>query len=260
MKTVYLILLCLFLCPFRLDAADSPEAKKEKAAKEDKKEKEKTIALHFRPKEKVRETPKHIPEVKIFFETFRDERPNPREIGENLENKDKRIVILTADEHGAAGFVQSVLKEHFRNKGFQVEENPSGEGKILRGSLVKFWTVEEKRYRSEVLVKLEVRDKANHLYYQRTYAGEGSNFGRSLSEGNYQESISESLARMMDHLFSDADLIKALAERPRPARAEEKAPPTPSEAGPAKEKPVSTPSMTKRPTGAKPQGPVFGPK
>jgi hypothetical protein len=243
MKTVYLILLCLFLCPFRLDAADSPEAKKEKAAKEDKKEKEKTIALHFRPKEKVR-----------------DERPNPREIGENLENKDKRIVILTADEHGAAGFVQSVLKEHFRNKGFQVEENPSGEGKILRGSLVKFWTVEEKRYRSEVLVKLEVRDKANHLYYQRTYAGEGSNFGRSLSEGNYQESISESLARMMDHLFSDADLIKALAERPRPARAEEKAPPTPSEAGPAKEKPVSTPSMTKRPTGAKPQGPVFGPK
>lgn len=263
MKRTICLLLCLLLQSVFLYAAEPKAAGEEKAAQEKKKDKEakeKVITLRFQPKEKVKETPQNIPPVKVFFDEVRDERPRPKEIGENLENKDKRISIVTAEENGAAQFVQGVLKEQFREKGFTVEENASGAQKILRGTLIKFWTVEERRYRSEVALKLEVRDKAHHLYYQRSYTGEGTNFGRSLSEANYQESISESLARMLDLIFADDALIKALAERPRPARSEEKASPSSTKAAPAQDKTASPAGKAKKPTGAKPTGPVFGPK
>lgn len=263
MKKLFCVILCLILCPLTVSAASSEAQEKtvQEGKKDKSSDKEKTIALHFRPKEKVKETPKDIPEAKIFFEELRDERPRPKEIGENLENKDKRILITTSDENGAAKFVHTVLKNAFRDKGFSLEESAGAAQKIIKGTLVKFWTVEEKRYRSEIQLKIEVRDRSNHLYYQRTYVGEGSNFGRSLSEFNYQEAISESLARMLDSIFSDDSLLKALAERPKPTRTEEKAAPAATPETPSvKGQPTPTPSKTKKPAPGKPTGPVFGPK
>jgi len=70
--------------------------------------------------------------------------------------------------------------------------------------LVRFWTVETNRYNSQT--QLRVRSKTGTA--GSTSAGlfrAGKNFGRSLSETNYNESISDSLVVIVEALFSDGD-------------------------------------------------------
>lgn len=243
------------------ESKDTKEEKKDKKAKEDKGAKEKVIALQYKPKQGAKEKPGSVPQVKLYFEEIRDTRPQPREIGENQESKDKKIIIAAAEEGAAGKFVHSVLKNEFRDKGFFVEDNPTQAQKIIRGTLSKFWTIEERRYNSEILIKIEVRDKTGTHYLTKHYSGTGSNFGRSLSEANYQETISDSLARMMDQIFVDGEFLRALNEKPKPVKVEEK--PTPATVGtpstsPAKDSPAR--KKTQKPAAAKPSGPVFGPK
>ena len=97
--------------------------------------------------------------------------------------------------------------------------------KIVGGSLVKFWTVETSRYNTETQVKMEVRDPSGRVTFSRLVTGTGKNFGRSLSETNYNESFSDSLVMIIETLFLDQDFIKALGEKPAPARPSGPCPP-----------------------------------
>ena len=73
------------------------------------------------------------------------------------------------------------------------------------------------------------------------YSGTGKNFGRSLSETNYNESFSDSLVMIVEALFSDHEFLRALAEKPAVLRAEEKAPHAPPVApAPAPPTPAAT--------------------
>jgi len=101
---------------------------------------------------------------------------------------------------------------------FQLVEKAGQADKIVGGSLIKFWTVETSRYNTETQVKMEVRDPSGRVTYSRLVTGTGKHFGRSLSETNYNESFSDSLVMIVETLFLDQEFIKALGERPAPAR------------------------------------------
>ncbi|MEW6186091.1 MAG: YajG family lipoprotein [Thermodesulfobacteriota bacterium] len=279
MKKIALLLVCCLLFPVSLtaqdtkddktvkEAKDSKEDKKakedkgDKKAKESKDSKEKVIALHYKPREKAKEKPGSLPQVKIYFEEIRDTRPQPKEIGVNQESKDKKIIIVAAEEGAAGKFVHSVLKNEFRDKGFLVEDNSTQAQKIIRGTLSKFWIVEERRYNSEILLKIEIRDKSGTNYLTKHYSGTGSNFGRSLSEANYQETLSDSLARMIEQMFADGEFLRALNEKPKPVKVEEKTTtPAIQDQSPAAGKTAPARSKPKKPAAGKPSGPVFGPK
>lgn len=250
MKRFIIALLCCLLIPWLVEA------------------KEKEINLQYTPRDKVTVKPKDVPVVKIYFEEVKDTRSKPRVIGENREDKDKTIQIVTSEDDGARKFVLSVLKNEFRDNGFKVEESIDEAQKIIRGTLLKFWTIEESRYNSETEVRIEVKDKAGAVYFNRTFSGEGTNRGRSLSEVNYQESFSNAVARMVDKIFSDAEFLKILSEKPKPARVEEKqveekrAEEKRLEEKKVEEKRVETPKKVKKPAPiiTQPTGPVFGPK
>ena len=254
MKKFTLAIFFCLLIPFSLEA------------------KEKVIQLQYKPNQKVKVQPRNVPPVKIYLEEIRDARPQPREIGENQE-KDQKILIVTSDSGGARQFVRSALNKEFRDKGFSVEDSSGQAQKIIGGTLMKFWTIETSRYNSQAQLRIEVKDKTGVVYFNRTYSGTGKNFGRSLSEQNYYESLSDALANMVDGLFSDSEFLKALAEKPGPGRAEEKAVSPmadnqPLPAGKAKpkgrvRKPASPQPATPGPPpppGSIPTGPAFGPK
>ena len=251
-----IVLLCLFLLiPFLLEA------------------KEKTIQLRYKPNNEAKVHPK-APAVKIFLDEFRDARSNPRAIGENLEDEGSKVLITTSDTNGARNFVKSALGTEFNRKGFQLVDSPGEAGKIVNGTLVRFWTVETNRYNSQTQLRIEVKDKQGNTYLNKTYSGTGKNFGRSLSEQNYYETFSDSVANMVEGLFSDGEFLRAL-EKPAPARMEEKvsAPPVAATPPAPAEKPVSKgkakktvppqPAQTQPSPPApapSPVGPAFGPK
>ena len=188
---------------------------------------EQTIQVEYKPNAKVKKSPAAVPAQKIFFDEFRDQRSQPRLLGENLEDKGNRVVVVSSDPQAAGNLVKSALNKEFRNKGFSVVGSPGQAEKIIGGSLVKFWTVETNRYNTETLLKLEVRDKNGRVLFQKNYSGVGKNFGRSLSETNYNESISDSLVMIVEALFSDHEFLRALADKPAVLRAEEKTPQVP---------------------------------
>ena len=202
---------------------------------------EQTIQVEYKPNAKVKKSPPAVPSQKIFFDEFHDQRSQPRLLGENLEDKGNRVVVVSSDPQAAANLVKSALNKEFRNKGFSVVGSPGQAEKIIGGSLVKFWTVETNRYNTETLLKLEVRDKNGRVLFQKNYSGVGKNFGRSLSETNYNESFSDSLVMIVEALFSDHELLRALAEKPAVLRAEEKTPQAPPIApAPAPPAPAAT--------------------
>jgi hypothetical protein len=217
-----------------------------------------TVDLEFKPRENVKVQPKNVPSGKIFFEPIQDARSNPRTIGENLEDKDQKVTIRASNNNEPASFVRSVLIREFRSKKFSVEDNAGTASKIITGTLIKFWTVETSTYDSQTQLKIEVKDRAGRVHFNRTYAGVGKNRGRSLSDTNYDESISNSMTSLIDKLFSDQDFLESLLEKSplpaaegKPAVSAVESPPIRTKKSKKSPPPASAPSQTQ---------PVFGPK
>jgi hypothetical protein len=200
LKKCILLLFCCLLIPWSVEAKDL------------------TINLKFTPREKVKVKPRNVSAERIYFEEVDDNRSRPDEIGENKENKGKPIKILTSREDGAGQFTLSVIKNEFQEKGFKVESRPGEASKIVSATLLKFWTLEESTYNTEIQLRVEVKEKRGEPFFKKTYSSTGTNRGRSLSEGNYNECISDALARLTDDLFSDSEFLRVLAERPKPPR------------------------------------------
>ena len=245
MKNTLFLFLCCLLVPFTLYAKSDSL----------------TFDLEFKPRESVKVHPKSVPASRIFFESFQDARSNPRTIGENLEDKNQRVTIRASNE--PASFVRSVLNREFRSKKFSVEDNAGSAAKIITGTLIKFWTVETSNYDSQTHLKIEVKDRNGHVHYSHTYAGVGKNRGRSLSDTNYNESISDSMTSLIDRLFSDQEFLSALSEKSPPPAAEVSPAVSAVESQPirAKKSKKRSPAAPAAPAAApSPTQPVFGPK
>jgi hypothetical protein len=217
-----------------------------------------TVDLEFKPRDNVKVHPKNVPSGKIFFEPVQDTRSNPKTIGENLENKDKKVTIKASNNNEPTNFVRSVLIKEFRDKKFSVEDNAGAAAKIIAGTLIKFWTVETSQYDSQTQLKIDVKDRTGRVHFSRTYTGVGKNRGRSLSDINYDESISNSMTALVDKVFSDQDFLEALSERGSPPAAEAKPAVAVTESQPVRHKKIKkSPPPASAPS---PAQPAFGPK
>jgi hypothetical protein len=211
-----------------------------------------TISLEYKPNAKLKASPAAVPPARIFFGEFKDERPDPSQVGENLEDKAKRVIIATDDSKASGQFIGTALTSEFRKKGFRLADQAGQADKIVAGSLIKFWTVETNRYNTETQIKIEVRNPAGGVTFSRVVSGTGKNFGRSLSETNYSESFSDSLVVIIETLFQDQDFIGALGEKAVSTR------PVAPEPSPVKEPPVAaakTPAKSREPVLERPLPP-----
>ena len=200
-KNIIVFLFCL-LIPFSVDARPDSVV----------------VNLRFNPNHGVWVRPKNVPAVKIFFEGIKDTRSNLRSIGVNLERRNDRIPIYSAYNDEVSRFVHSTLIREFRRKNFSVEDQAGTASKIINTTILKFWTEETSIYSSQTQLQIEMKDKNGRLYYSHTYAGFGSNKGRSLHDINYYQCISDSVASLINKLFSDQQFLSALsASSPPPA-------------------------------------------
>jgi len=200
-KNIIVFLFCL-LIPFSVDARPDSVV----------------VNLRFNPNHGVWVRPKNVPAVKIFFEGIKDTRSNPRSIGVNLERRNDRIPIYSAYNDEVSRFVHSTLIREFRRKNFSVEDQAGTASKIITTTILKFWTEETSIYSSQAQLQIEMKDKNGRLYYSHTYAGFGRNKGRSLHDINYYQCISDSVASLINKLFSDQQFLSALsASSPPPA-------------------------------------------
>ncbi|MEW6188368.1 MAG: hypothetical protein AB1585_21840 [Thermodesulfobacteriota bacterium] len=212
---------------------------------------EKVIQLQYKPKSSVNVQIKKVPPIRIFWEGIRDTRKRPREIGENQEEKNKFIRIVTSDDRQVRNFILTVLKNEFNAIGLRLANNADTADRLLSGSVMEFWTIEGRTYNSETRLALEIKDKAGTVLFKHVYSGVGTNRGRSLSEVNYQESISESLVRVTEQILADSAFLAALVEESKPAPSEEKtAKEKTTEVKPEKEK--KDKSVQEKPAGDKP--------
>jgi hypothetical protein len=147
------------------------------------------------------------------------------------------VLVVTGDPRAAGQLVRTALQTELRKKGFQTVDQADRADKLLSGSILKFWTVETNRYHTQTELRVEVRDAGGKIYFSKVIAGVGKNFGRSLSEVNYNESFSDSLVMIVDFLLGDPEFLQGLGEKPPPPPA----PPVPVERRIAKPVPVPGP-------------------
>jgi hypothetical protein len=199
-KNIIVFLFCL-LIPFSVDAGRDSLV----------------VNLRFDPNHGVGVRPKIVPADKIFFENFKDVRSNPRSIGVNLEHRN-RLPVFSSNNDAVSRFVHAALIREFRRKNFSVEEQAGTASKIITGTILKFWTQETSIYSSQTQVQIEVKDKSGRLFYSNTYTGFGRNKGRSFTEYNYNECMSDSINSLVGKIFSDQGFLSALsATSPQPA-------------------------------------------
>ena len=62
---------------------------------------EQVIQVEYKPNAKIKKSPSSGPSQKIFFDEFRDHRSQPRLLGENLEDKGNRVMVVSSDPQAA---------------------------------------------------------------------------------------------------------------------------------------------------------------
>jgi hypothetical protein len=173
-------------------------------------DKNKVIQVKFKPTSIIKKGPLTTPASKIFFEPFRNETASPDQVGENQEDGDSPIRVLSAEVDGPARLIATAFQKEFQEMGFSLADRPEQANRIIGGSIVKFFAVETRLYQTVVRLKVEVKDPDGKVLFNRIYAGSAKRFGRSLSQDNYNETFSDSMIELIETLFSDTEFLKAL--------------------------------------------------
>ncbi|HEU4411729.1 MAG TPA: YajG family lipoprotein [Polyangiaceae bacterium] len=139
-----------------------------------------------------------------------DDRTEKGAIGQNTE-KAAAVPVVAADD--PAAFVKSVVVRQLQSLGATVREQRAESTAQLVLHLTTFWVNETNRYRAEVRVRAEVLDPSGERRWEGVVVGTASNFGRSLSVVNYQETFSNATLQAADRLLSDPACTVALAKR-----------------------------------------------
>lgn len=129
------------------------------------------------------------------------------------ENTEKAAAVPVVAADDPAAFVKSVVVRQLRSLGATVREQSAGSTARLVLHLTNFWVNETNRYRGEVRVRAEVLDPSGERRWEGVVVGTASNFGRSLSVVNYQETFSNATLQAADRLLSDPACTAALAKR-----------------------------------------------
>ena len=168
-----------------------------------------TVPLFLRPKNAFNNNAfsAELPRGKIYVAPIRDKRPNPEQIGQNLE---KTAPVPVYPSGSPTEFVRNTIAQQFTAMGFQVVDSPSQADRIVQGDLTQFWVQETNTFAGDVRAVIEVRDRTGRQLWSGAVAGEGSTFGRSYNPENYQEAFSDATLRMVEALLSNKGFQQAL--------------------------------------------------
>ena len=148
-------------------------------------------------------------EAKLKVAPMTDSRVNPKLIGESKVKLPVRTVT-TADDVPA--FVTERVKKLLAGAGMVVVE--SGETAVLNGDIQQYFVNETSdNYSGEVKIAFTVTDPAGNVRWQGVSQGTSTRIGRTYTEGNYYESLSDALSLATTSLLYDVGFQKAVTGR-----------------------------------------------
>lgn len=145
---------------------------------------------------------------RIQFEPFKDVRKQPELIAENREDATPKPVTTNAD---VGEFVSTHMRQIFDKAGLDTID--AGGDIIISGEVRNFFVEETSTYKGSVVVALKVRNRAGTVLYQGSASGSATRFGRSYSQENYYEVLSDSLINATTTLLQDYDFRRALGQQ-----------------------------------------------
>jgi len=137
-----------------------------------------------------------------------DARTEQAAIGQNSE-KPQPVMVQTADS--PAGFVKGVMERELKARGATIAAAPDKAQRQIVLELTRFWTDETDLYRTAVSATVKITGSDAAAPWQGKVQGGATNFGRSLSPGNYQEAISDATLEMVRSILNDPKVIATLA-------------------------------------------------
>jgi hypothetical protein len=136
---------------------------------------------------------------------FTDNRENKTEIARNVESSTPKLVTTKDD---VSKWCTDRFKDSLELYGFKLVE--SGETIQLHGEVVQFHVLEDTRYKSTVGFKISALTADNKLLWQGLVTGSAKRFGKSYSQENYYETLSDAYLVAVQNFIRDEDFVKAL--------------------------------------------------
>lgn len=184
--------------------------------------KEMRLTLRFTPRENVTanvpSTDKASPVRPIDVRPLIDARsiPDLSLVGENRERRVPKPVRATSS---VADFATQVLKKCLSEWGVRL-----GTGLTLSGEITNLLVTEENTYSTAVNIRFQLEDESSNVLWTGIATGDAHQWGRSFSEENYNEQISDALKRTFAHLLSNPGFQAAWAGKRSDSHAEAVAP------------------------------------
>lgn len=174
------------------------------------------LSLRFTPKENVTanvpSTDKASPIRPINIQPLIDARsiPDLSLVGENRERRSPKPVRATSS---VADFATQVLRRCLSEWGVRL----GSDGLVLRGEITNLFVTEENTYSTAINIRFQLEDETAKVLWTGIATGDARQWGRSFSEENYNEQISDALKRTFANLVSNPGFQAAWAgEQPAP--------------------------------------------
>jgi len=143
---------------------------------------------------------------KIQFGSFVDARKQPSLIAENREDTIPKPVTTSGN---VGEFVGSHVRQILDRAGLNTVDSDGDV--IVTGEVSDFFVEETSLYKGTVALHMTVRNRAGATLWSGSASGSATRFGRSYSQENYYEVLSDALINATTTLVQDWDFRRALA-------------------------------------------------
>jgi hypothetical protein len=168
-----------------------------------------TVPLEYRPnKSEPLSGSINATDVKVFLEPIADRRQDKEAIGKN--NEGSTPVPVYGAGKTPPEFFHDVMEQELKNFGIDFVEAAEAADRVITIELTRFFTDEGGTYKGEVRATASVKDKAGRPMWKGQVAGDGENYGRSLSRENYQQTFSDATRNAIRSLVTNSGFQQAL--------------------------------------------------
>jgi hypothetical protein len=145
--------------------------------------------------------------IKIRIAPVEDDRADKDRIGVNTE--ETMPVPIKNGNKMPAEYVRESFVHGFTNLGLHVVESNDAT-RVVKIRLQRFWVQETDNYNGSITASVSMTGAVGTEVWSGVYTGTGTNFGRSLSVKNYQETYARAVEKLIENVVSDPGFQKAL--------------------------------------------------
>jgi hypothetical protein len=168
------------------------------------------VALRWKPTDSIAATTNTVPRAlsnhRVQVMQFEDGRESKELIGRNVENA--RTPLDVTSDGDVGGFCAERMRYVLTQAGVDVAKDHGT--LVITGQVTKFFVREENVYEGSVALRVVLKNRSGGTLWKGTVAGAAKRWGKSYSEDNYFEVLSDAYLRALQELFQDEEFRAAV--------------------------------------------------